>query len=186
MWSIPELTFALMLTTGRRECEILNGTSILEVHTEYSMSFYGQAKKRGVDDTIVVPVLAPSTRIVEAMHVLRTRQKYSSLSNIRTSRRYQSYLSRYMSETVSPWRQCRKVHSLRGCYACMVFQLFDWGVHSSAFVTMCVLGHSGLNESLVYTPFHLGRDFGDEPSLGQGHFTEWVPPTKMETILQSQ
>ena len=179
-WSIPELTFALMLVTGRRECEILNGKSTLVVHTDYSMTFGGQAKKRGCADAIVVPVLAPSTRVETALGALRKRQNYVRLSNVETSRRYQSYLSRYIADTSSPWRQCRKVHSLRGCSACMVSQLFEWGSHSSAFVTMCVLGHSGLNESLVYTPFHLGRDFGDEPALGPGHFTEWLTPEESQ------
>ena len=178
-WSIPELTFALMLVTGRRECEILNGWSTFVVHTEYSMTFHGQAKKRGSAEPLVVPVLARSTRVEAALRVLRKRQNHSRLSNVETSRRYQSYLSRYISDT-APWKQCRRVHSLRGCYACMGSYLFEWGSHSSAFVTMCILGHSGLNESLVYTPFHLGKDFGEEPSLGQGHFTEWVPPPPPE------
>lgn len=173
-WCVPELTFALMLTTGRRECEILNGRSTLEPHTEYSMTFRGQAKKRGADEPLVIPVLAPATSVASALCQLRDRQKHRVLSNVETSRRYQSYLSRYIAS--SPWQQCRRVHSLRGLYACMASRLFDWGSHSSAFVTMCVLGHSGLAESLVYTPFHLGDDFGDEPSLGRGHFTEWLSP----------
>ena len=140
------------------------------------MTFHGQAKKRGgsSDDGIVVPVLAPSDQVTMVMESLRRRQNHSTLSNVKTSRRYQSFLSRYIANT-PPWKQCRKVHSLRGIYACMVFRVFEWGCHSSAFVTMCVLGHNGLNESLVYTPFHLGRDFGEEPSLGNGYFTEWSP-----------
>lgn len=180
VWSIPELTFALMLVTGRRECEILNGHSTFEFHTEYSMTFHGQAKKRGSGCAIVVPVLTPSSCVDAAMRVLRKRQNHAILTNTETSRRYQSYLSRYIADTSSPWRQCRKVHSLRGCYACMVSHLFDWRNHSTAFVTMCILGHSGLNESLVYTPFNLGRDFSDEPSLGDGHLTEWTTPEESQ------
>ena len=37
---------------------------------------------------------------------------------------------------------------------------------SDAYAAMSVLGHRSVHESLVYTPFHLGDDFGDEPPLG--------------------
>lgn len=173
--SVPELTFALMLATGRRECEILNGRSAFAPHTEHSMTFRGQAKKRGPADEIVIPTLARADDVAAALVELRKRQAHATLTNRETSLRYQSYLSRSLARA-APWSQCRKVHSLRGVYACMVTRLFDWGAHSHAFVTMCVLGHTGLTESLVYTPYHVGDDFGDEPSLGRGHFTEWLTP----------
>lgn len=178
---VPELALALMLLTGRRECEILNGRSTFVPHTEYSVVFGGQAKKRGSAEAIVVPVLAPSPQILAAVTRLRLRQGCVSLSNVATSRRYQSYLSRHLAAT-PPWSQCRRVHSLRGCHACMAWQLFDWGDHSSAFVAMCILGHSGLTESLVYTPYALGDAFSFEPRLGVGHFTEWHPaPSEPES-----
>ena len=166
---------ALMLLTGRRECEILNGASVLTRHTDYSITFHGQAKKRGAAVEYVIPTLERADLILCAFEALRRRQGAVVLTNRETSRRYQSYLSRHLSAT-KPWSQCARVHSLRGLYACMAFRLFDWRDHSQAFVAMCLLGHSSLSESLVYTPFHLGDDFTEEPRLGVGHFTPWVPP----------
>lgn len=169
---IPELTFALMLATGRRECEILNGYSTFEINGPYSLRFTGQAKKRRSHDTFVIPCLAPPEHILGTLEILRKRQGNVVLSNTETSKKYQSYLSRHIRH--SPWN-CKRVHSLRGVYTCMAHRLFDWRDYSNAFVAMCILGHSGLTESLVYTPFQLGDDFGDEPHLGAGEFTAWQP-----------
>ena len=60
--------------------------------------------------------------------------------------------SRHMA-TVAPWSDANaRVHALRGVYTCMCLRLFDWASMSDAYVAMCILGHSGLTESLVYTP----------------------------------
>ena len=173
--TVPELTFALMLLTGRRECEILNGQSAFTPHTEYSVSFLGQAKKRGAEAEYVIPTLAPVDQIVATLASLRDRQQHTVLTNHATSRRYQSYLSRSLT-ALDPWSECKRVHSLRGLYACMAYRLFDWGERSEAFVTMCLLGHSSLNESLVYTPFQLGDALAAEPTLGIGQVTEMELP----------
>lgn len=180
--SVMELALSLMLLTGRRECEILNGKSVFEVHTEYSLTFHGQAKKRGRETTYTIPVLHPTARILCALRCLRGLQKGVVLSNRATSLRYQSHLGRHLASR-QPWHICKRVHSLRGIYTCMSSRLFDWGGHSDAFVAMCILGHSGLTESLVYTPFHMGVDFSEEPGLGEGHFTPWThPDSEMPTV----
>jgi len=169
--NVAELALALMLVTGRRECEILNGRSVFTPHTEYSVLFAGQAKKRGPHAEYVIPVLVRAPDVVRAVERLRSKQGGVMLSNRDTSRRYQSYLGRHVA-TRHPWTQCTRVHSLRGVYTCMAARLFHWD-HADAFVAMCILGHTGLMESLVYTPFHLGDDFADEPRLGVGHLTIW-------------
>jgi len=177
---IPELTLSLCLVTGRRECEILNGQSILTPHTTYSLVFQGQAKKRdqGVvqRDERIIPCLTPSEEIVRCVAYLRDRQKHVVLDNRAASRRYQSYLSRYM-HGVSPWCDTRThVHSLRGIYTCMCHSLFDWGLHTDAYVAMCILGHTSLEESLVYTTFAIGDAFRtEEPRLGMGNLTPPPP-----------
>lgn len=183
--SIPELTLALILLTGRRECEILNGQSEFSLHTEYSLYFRGQAKKRGSsDDEYVIPTLAPADDIVRAMERLRHRQGGVVLGNRETSRRYQSYLSRHLSSS-AVWSEAGRVHSLRGLYACMAFRLFEWEDHSQAFVAMCILGHTSLHDSLVYTPFHLGGDFSEEPTLGRGNLTPWMALEERERVGRS-
>ena len=167
---IPELTLSLMLVTGRRECELLNGQSVLTPHAPHALLFVGQAKKRdhGVAhrEERVVPCLAPATEVVECLRHLRARQRHVAASNVVTSRRYQSWLSRALAGD-PVWAQCGRIHALRGLYACMCVRLFDWDEdYSEAFLAMSVLGHTGLGESLVYTPFNLGDDFASEPRLG--------------------
>lgn len=176
---IPELTLSLSLVTGRRECELLNGQSVFTPHSTHSLVFQGQAKKRDEGsvrrDERIIPCLSPSDEIVHCVAHLRARQGHVVLHNAVASRKYQSYLSRYM-HTVSPWRETgTHVHSLRGIYTCMCHALFDWGLHTDAYVAMCILGHTSLTESLVYTTFAIGNAFRiEESQLGVGHLT--LPP----------
>lgn len=182
---IPELTLSLMLVTGRRECELLNGQSTLTPHTTHSLVFRGQAKKRDEGamqrDERIIPCLSPPNEIVECLAQLRVRQRQVVLSNDAASRRYQSYLSRHM-HSATPWRETgTHVHSLRGIYTCMSHVLFDWGLHTDAYVAMCILGHTSLTESLVYTTFGIGNAFrSQEPLLGVGHLTPPPPPPPPE------
>jgi hypothetical protein len=173
---LVELAFALMLVTGRRTCEILNGRSCFKKVGDYAVSFCGVAKRRGYAPTIIIPVLAPANVVCSAIDVLRELQKNITLSNMRVSTRYQSLLCRNLVNK-QPWNQCVKVHGLRGIYACMALQLFRWEDDASdAYVAMCILGHTGLHESLAYTTYHLGEDFVCETRLGLGKFTppHWV------------
>lgn len=179
-----DLALALMLLTGRRTCEVLNGTSTFAVEGEYALRFGGQAKRRGGAHNAlpyVIPTLAPAARVAEAWHTLRALQGHVALSNAATSRRYQGTLSRRVAAT---WPQVGCAHGLRGVYACMALRLFDWGDAADAYVAMGILGHRGLHESLVYTPFHLGDAFADEPRLGS--FTPPPLPHEEEGELTSR
>jgi hypothetical protein len=183
---LPELALCLMLVTGRRECEVLNGRSTFAAEGAHTLRFRGQAKKRdgavedGAREERLVPCLAPAAHVVEAVRALRRRQGDVQLANTATSRRYQSSLSRHM-RTAVPWCDARATgctaHSLRGVYTCMCLRLFDWGCMSDAYVSMCILGHSALEESLVYTPYAV--DVRDEASLGVGQLTEPPEPVPL-------
>lgn len=199
--SVASLALALMLATGRRSCEVLNGRSTVAAVGPYAVRFGGQAKRRGVapdavggvgddggdgkgvlgvdgsDGGYVVPVLAPADDVVGALAALRRAQRHAVLGNRETSRRYQSLLGRTLAADAT-WKECGRPHALRGVYACVALRLFDWGDAADAYVAMCILGHSGLTESLVYTPYHLGDDFGAEPRLGAGSLTD-VAPTQL-------
>lgn len=170
--SLATLAFAIMLLTGRRTCEILNGRSRFEPEGEYSLCFTGIAKRKGTKgNTIVIPVLARSQAICDTIDHIRGRQKKRVLDNKAVSSRYQSLLGRTLAEQ-HPWKQCKRVHGLRGVYACMALRLFEWKDDASdAYVAMCILGHTGLHESLVYTTYHLGDDFCTEDCLGEGRCT---------------
>jgi hypothetical protein len=166
-----------MLVTGRRTCELLNGSSefsITDAPEEYALFFKGQAKRRG--NACVpyrIPVLAPPTQVLQALSTLRVRQdNYVAATNRECSRRYQSLLSRAIHER-EVWKACGRVHGLRGIYAVMCLRLFDWTSldgddPSDAYITMHILGHASVEESLAYTSFSLESDFASECHLGVG------------------
>lgn len=187
--NVATLALALMLVTGRRTCEVLNGVSTFAREGEYVLCFSGQAKKRArVDDACVddsvdecvddavdecaeaysIPTLAPASQVIAAFEVLRQKQRWAVHTNRETSLKYQAWLGQTLRDGGAPWSACGHAHALRGLYACMAVRLFDWGDASDAYVTMSILGHAGLHESLVYTTYALGDAFRDEPRLGRG------------------
>ena len=181
--SIPKLALSLMLLTGRRTCEILNGSSTLIPVGEYCMSFTGQAKKRkgGSSEFFLIPVLCSSHVIQEALQRLRHMQKFEVLSNKVTSRRYQSALSRRKFSHYDG-----RVHGLRGLYACMALSLFHWhAAYTMNYIAMCILGHCDIEESLAYNTFYLGHDFGVEPTLGDGRLTPRPPQEEPHSTSSS-
>lgn len=164
--SMARLALALLLCTGRRTCEVMSLTSRFEVADTHAVRFHGLAKQRRAPPPLVVPTLAPAAVVVRAVDRLREKLSDDTVARADVSRKYQSLLGRALHARPL-WTDARKVHGLRGVYACMVLKLFEWDDGASdAYVAMRVLGHAGLAESLVYTPYRLGRDFSQEPSLG--------------------
>lgn len=167
----PNLILAIMLLTGRRTCEIVNGESLFRVGGEYSLEFTGQAKKRCRARGYVVPCLHPTGAIIRAISRLREWTappvvREGLTLNQSVSQKYQSWLRRSMLKH-DVLAQAGKVHALRGLYARMAYRLFDWeDDFSEAYVVMHILGHSDITESLVYTACHLGAGFHEEPGLG--------------------
>lgn len=189
--NVATLALSLMLVTGRRTCEVLNGVSTFAREGEYVLRFSGQAKKRArVDDEAVddddessvgdgdsvdepaeaysIPTLVPASHVIAAFEVLRQKQRWAVHTNRETSLKYQAWLGQTLRDGGVPWSACGHAHALRGLYSCMAVRLFDWGDASDAYVTMSILGHAGLHESLVYTTYALGDAFRDEPRLGRG------------------
>ena len=166
------LALCVMLTTGRRTCEVLNGRCGYREVGPHALAFSGQAKRRvtGKVDEYVIPTLASASEVVEAMGRLRRWQDEVVLANDACARRYQSRLGRLLRSD-DALAQCGTVHGLRGVYTCLAQRLFEWGDASDACVAMRVLGHSGLTESLTYTAYRV-RLSSDEPSLHMGASTE--------------
>jgi hypothetical protein len=175
------VSFALMLTTGRRTCEVLNGNSSFVKVGPYAVEFDGVAKRRGKCPSICIPTLAPADDVLAGIEWLRIRQMGSILTNKETSLRYQSLLGRSLSSDPL-WKDCKCVHGIRGVYVCAALRVFQWGEPTDAYIAMCILGHAGLKESLVYTTFHLGDDFHVEPNLGAGQFTPFFTDEGEESI----
>lgn len=172
------VALAVMMLTGRRTCEMFNGKSCIRTDAErvgpphWAVVFEGQAKRRrGPGDSYIIPVLTKPEHVCRAWAWLRETHIGTTRSNRDASTRFQSSLRRCMREH-PVFSQAKKVHALRGLYACMSLRLFDWGEASDAYVAMCILGHNSLKESLVYTPFDLGREFSEEPRLGDGLLTQ--------------
>ena len=177
----PLFALSLMLLTGRRTCEVLNGASVLEARGEYAVAFRGQAKRRRADPGYEVPVLHAAARLVRAMDKLRAwttappPTTHHLTHNQATSNKYQSWLSRTLAAH-PVLASVGKPHALRGLYACMCYRLFSWDKdYTEAYVVMHILGHTGLGESLVYTPFNLGDAFAREEAP-LGPMTLEVPP----------
>ena len=195
--TLSDLALSLMLLTGRRQCEILSGQSTFEAMdtTPFAARFTGQAKRRGLrtyealqtktDDQqtkaddhqtksdeicYVIPLLDDFFTIWQGYQRLRALQEGKVLDRDQTSRKYQSLLSRRLHEV---FPDAKHPHGLRGVYACMALRAFTWGDMSDSFVTMCILGHRDLDESLVYTTFDVGESFVTchGKSLGTGHLT---------------
>lgn len=188
--TLSDLALSLMLLTGRRQCEILSGQSTFEATdtTLFAARFTGQAKRRGLrtyealqtktDDQqttseevcYVIPLLDDFFTIRQGYQRLQTLQEGKVLDRDQTSRKYQSLLSRRLHEV---FPDAKHPHGLRGVYACMALRAFTWGDMSDSFVTMCILGHRDLDESLVYTTFDVGESFVTchGKSLGTGHLT---------------
>ena len=172
--SLSDLALSLMLVTGRRTCETLNGSSRFEEGPDpHASQFVGLAKQRhGDGKSMLVPLLLPFPLVQRGLTRMRFLQKERVLSNRDTSIRYQSQLRKHLlSDPV--WSQCGRVHSLRGIYTCMALRLFDWpdGL-SDAYISMCILGHKSILDSLVYTAYRLSPGFEErEPPRGKGHLT---------------
>lgn len=146
----------------------------------------------GGEEPMLIPVLHDATRLLRAYERIHewteskkterspqqddddddnedhaeTRSSSVLTDNQRTSQRFQSWLSRNLHSS-EVFGAVRRVHGLRGLYACMCTRLFEWEEdHTQAFLVMNILGHTGLQESLVYTTFLLGKSFAEEPCLG--------------------
>jgi hypothetical protein len=179
--NVPDLALAIMFVTGRRECEVLCGWSTLSrvEGAEYAAEFFGQAKCKEERPPYKIPLLARFEDVDVAWGRLRDLQCHAKLTRRQASRKYQSALCRKLSARNDAFSDVLHPHGLRGAYACMALCAFRWGKHSPAFVTMCILGHRDLDESLVYTTYKMDEDFANSinGTLGEGILTILPAPS---------
>jgi hypothetical protein len=149
------LGVCLMLVSGRRLAEIMNGRSTFVADGMRHVVFSGQLKKRGHDITLRIPLLTPADTFIVAVAVLRQRQgDVTSLTNEQVTRRYQTNLTR---ELRCLYPALHHVHVLRSVYISAVVEAFV-SPHTFARTAMLCLGHATLAESLAYNNVSL-RDF---------------------------
>lgn len=147
---IFETTAALLVLTGRRTCEILNGRSLFTARTPHSLWFEGQLK-REPGRAYAIPVLADSAAILRAIERVRHMQPASiaAATNAAVSARYQSGLGRYMAS--HPAYGTSKAHTCRSVYVALVRALFECEGWTLQAIAHRVCGHADLCDALHYT-----------------------------------
>jgi len=153
-----DLALSLLFVTGRRTCELLNGSSkFVEREETHTTNFTGQAKRVSQkNEAYAIPLLVPFLTVQTALQRLRTLQGGVTRTNKETSLKYQSVLGRALLRRADTLSSVGHVHALRGAYACMALRMFKWPqCLSSSFVVMNILGHTGLEDSLVYTTVYM-------------------------------
>ena len=153
--SYPKLCCALLMVSGRRFAEIMNGHSKFEkAHGHYyGAIFTGQLKKQTEHPPYTIPLLIDFKSFDNALGVLRRKQgDVSALNNDEISVRYHSNvkkgLRKLLPEVESP-------HDLRGIYIKMAYEAFNFPKMTFARVAMLCLGHASLTESLAYNHIDL-------------------------------
>ena len=171
--AIYDLSIALLILTGRRTCEILNGKSTFAFHdATHHCVFHGQLKKRHAsggtnEEPYCIPLLASHEAIDAAMRSLRARQPadIAAWENLRVSKRYQSGLNAKAHNVLTPFIDGKfTIHSLRSIYAACVARLFKHR-ESGVAIASRVCGHNDVECALAYLAVNLSVD-ADEQMLG--------------------
>lgn len=159
--STAVLAVCLLIASGRRTAEIVNGRSRFEAvdGAPRAARFEGQAKKRGDGACVyTIPLLVPYRTFARALEVLRTLQGCAVFSNRDASREYSMPLKRELLRCEQGRGALRlprlKPHDLRSLYMAYVYELFQCE-HSFPRTCMRCLGHLSMTESLSYANIRL-------------------------------
>ena len=166
--SVGRIVLPLLLVSGRRSAEILNGKSTFEpAPNPYYCYFTGQLKTKGrAKGRYMIPLLCPFATFCIGLNALRQKEgDVSNLGGQQINSRYQVKLNDEFQRDTLPHLPAslpeRKitVHDLRAMYAAMVFHCYTV---CDTFNLMCmrVCGHDDMTESLAYNSIRL--EGGDE------------------------
>jgi hypothetical protein len=148
--SFARLALPILLLTGRRTTEILNGKSTFTPTARPNTClFKGAIKKRGASFAFEIPLLCDFAVVDHALRVLRMKQEGVELDAATCINRYHARLSR---DELFPF--VHNVHQLRGVYAAYVYHLFECDVTFNR-AAMLMLGHEKLEVSLSYNTVKL-------------------------------
>ena len=105
------LVCALLLCSGRRFAEIMNGRSTFRQveGSRYHCLFEGQVKKRGDGKAYTIPLLCQYTEFERGLSALRARQPadITNLTNKEVSNKYQVKMRTYLTEKGLVYRSCQ-------------------------------------------------------------------------------
>ena len=142
----PRLALPLLLLSGRRTSELLNGGSSFLPLGQTTCWFSGQLKKRGASAPYEIPLLCDYTVFAHGLAVLRAKQGTVQLSATAVNARYSKNLHLALPQLLAP---VASVHQLRAVYAAFVFKLYTCDVTFNR-AAMRILGHDKLDVSLAY------------------------------------
>ena len=151
---IERLALPLLLLSGRRTTEILNGKSAFCVATPARPTtcvFAGALKKRGHGVPFEIPLLCDAATFGHGLAALRQAQQHEQLSEGACHDRYAHALATALP-SLFPWAPT--VHTLRSAYAAYVFQYYACDCTFNR-ACMRALGHEKLDVSLAYASVKL-------------------------------
>jgi hypothetical protein len=149
----PLLAIPLLILSGRRCTEIMNGKSVFAPSSCCTTTcvFTGQLKRRGGADAYEIPLLCDYNVFAYGISVLREKQQGEILDPIACNNRYHKMLN---AETARTCSQAKTVHAFRAMYAAYAFHLYSSKVTFNRAV-MQILGHDKLEVSLSYNAWGL-------------------------------
>ena len=143
--SYARLALPLLLLTGRRSTEILNGHSTFAPTARATTCvFTGALKKRGAEAPFEIPLLCDLAVVAHALGVLRTKQGGEQLSPRACTQRYAAMLT-----PGALFPGTTNAHQLRAVYASFAYHLYESNVTFNRAI-MRILGHEKLDVSLSY------------------------------------
>lgn len=156
--SYPTLAIPLLLLSGRRTTEIMNGKSTFApVPDDLRIcKFSGQLKIRGNTEryTNTIPLLCDWSTFARGLSLLRLKQKGEKIEDSKKCHtRFQANLKAGMAQ-VLPCLAGRTPHDLRSVYLTLCDHMFRTGVTKQR-LAMQILGHVTIQESLSYNHVHV-------------------------------
>ena len=127
--SISRLAVSLLLCSGRRFIEIMNGKSTFQAveGSEYHCIFTGQCKRKNKDVAYVIPLLCKFEDFNKTLIILREKQppNIASYTNKEVSKMYQKQVRRPLDRFGFPLMPKCKIHDFRAAYCSFVYCMFD-------------------------------------------------------------
>ena len=143
---VARLALPLLLLTGRRTTEILNGASRFAPARPTTALFAGALKKRGASHAFEIPLLCDCATLAHALGALRAAQGHEQLGARECNNKYQKLLNAAVGDY---FPMVRSVHELRAMYAAYAFHLYRCDATFNR-CAMRILGHEKLEVSLSY------------------------------------
>ena len=139
---------ALLLATGRRQNELVNGNLISSKGGPYFALFNGQSKT-GLDierDAYDIPLLAPFNIVIKAWE--KSREYFNDVNNRKIFKTKIRNISRWVKK--HPEYNINKLHELRSIYSLICYELFPTGKLSQMAYISSVLGETSINIASHY------------------------------------